>query len=287
MNPRLRTAALFAALTALLVGVGYLIAALLGGGLITVVVFLSIAVIMNIIAYFASDRIVLWSYRARILEENELPWLHLMVRDLAARAGIPKPRVALVPTSVPNAFATGRSPRHAVVAVTDGLLRTLNKEEIEAVIAHELGHVKHRDTLVMTVAATIASAFAFMARVFVWRSFFSNRDARNLAIVILVAFLAAIGAMLLQMAISRQREFYADEFSARTTKQPMALASGLRKIEASVRYRPLNGNPASASLFIVNPFRGGAIIKLFSTHPPTEERIARLREIAREMGIFA
>ena len=284
MNPTLRTFGLFTLLTLLFVGIGYIIGAIYGDTIFSLIFFLIFAGIINSIAYFFSSRIVLWSYHAKIVTEEEEPRLYRIVKKVAEKAGVPMPKVAIVPLDVPNAFATGRNPKNAVVCATRGLLRMLNDDEVEAVIGHEMGHVKDRDILVMSIAATIAGALSFMARVYFWRSLFSDRDQEDSWLIYILLALAAFAAVLIQLAISRQREFKADEQSARITKKPYALISALRKIENSVERRPLTqGNPSSASLFIVNPFRGGGIIRLFSTHPPTEERIKRLKEIARSL----
>ncbi len=284
MNPTLRTFGLFTLLTLLFVGIGYIIGAIYGGTLFFLIIFLIFAGIINSIAYFFSSKIVLWSYHAKIVNEKEEPRLYRIVKKVAEKAGIPMPKVAIVPIDIPNAFATGRNPKNAVVCATQGLLRTLNDDELEAVIGHEMGHVKDRDILVMSVAATIAGALSFMARAYFWRSLFSDRDREDSWIIYIILALAAFAAVLIQLAISRQREFKADEQSAKITKKPYALISALRKIEGEVRRKPLTqGNPSSASLFIVNPFRGGGIIRLFSTHPPTEERIKRLKEIAKTL----
>ncbi len=287
MSAVLRTFALFAVLTLIFIGIGYLIGFFVGDPTIFMIIFLSIALLINIAVYFVSDKLVLSMYRARIVSESEAPKLHSIVEELASDAGIPKPKVAIVPIDTPNAFATGRNPKNAVVAVTEGLLRRLNDRELRAVIGHELGHIKHRDMLVMTVAATITSALAIGARMFLWNAMFSRdrEDSFALIIMFLAALGAAIAATLVKLAISRQREYYADEFSAKLTGRPRDLISALIKISDSVKRRPLtDGNPATASLFIVNPFRGGTLINLFSTHPPLEKRIENLKKI--EMDLY-
>ncbi len=284
MNPTLRTFGLFTLLTLLFVGIGYVIGVIYGGTVFSLIIFLGIAIVINTITYFLSSKIVLWSYHAKIVTEKEEPRLYRIVKKVAEKAKVPMPKVAIVPVDVPNAFATGRNPKNAVVCATRGLLRMLKDDELEAVIGHEMGHVKDRDILVMSIAATIAGALSFMARAYFWRSLFSDRDREESWLVYIILALAAFAAVLIQLAISRQREFKADEQSARITGKPYALISALQKIEDSVRRRPLTqGNPASASLFIVNPFRGESIIRFFSTHPPTSERIKRLKEIAREL----
>ena len=283
----LRMGFLMAVLTGLLMGIGYLF----GGPNWALMMFI-FSLIFNFFTYWYSDRIVLSWYRARIVDESEAPELYAIVRNLAERAGLPTPRVAIVPTETPNAFATGRDPKHAVVAVTTGLLKILNRDELEGVIGHELTHVKNRDILIGTVAAAMAGAImqlAYWARwIAIFGGFSRDRDEGGEVIAaILVAILAPIAAMLIQAAISRSREFLADEGGARISGKPHALASALMKIEEAVRYRPMrNGNPATAHMFIVNPFRGMSIASLFSTHPPTEARIERLRKIAEEMGIY-
>ena len=283
----LRTGLLMAVLTGLLMGIGYLF----GGPNLALVMFL-FSMLFNFITYWYSNRIVLGWYKARVVDEYEAPELYSIVRNLAERAGLPTPKVAIIPTDTPNAFATGRDPDHAVVAVTQGLLRILNRDELEGVLGHELTHVKNRDMLIGTFAAAMAGAIiqlAYWARwIAIFGGFGGDRDdGENVLAVILVAILAPIAAMLIQAAISRSREFLADEGGARISGKPQALASALMKIDEAVRYRPLkNGNPATAHMFIINPFRGLGLATLFSTHPPTEVRIERLRKIAEEMGIY-
>ncbi|AEC52746.1 heat shock protein HtpX [Pyrococcus sp. NA2] len=281
-----RTGVLMAFLTALLVGIGYLI-----GGRGGMLIAFTLALFMNFLSYWFSDSIVLSWYNARIVSEEEAPELHAIVEKLARAAGIPKPRVAIVPTMVPNAFATGRSPSNAVVAVTEGLLHLLNRDELEGVIAHEISHIKNRDTLIQTIAAVLAGAIMILVDFARWSLWFGayddERDSGNIIGLILAIVLAPLAAILIQMAISRSREYLADETGARISGKPHALASALMKIEEAIRYRPLRrGNPATAHMFIVNPFRGIDFAELFSTHPPTEKRIERLRKIALEMGII-
>jgi len=279
----LRTGLLMAILTGLLMAIGYLF----GGPNVAFLMFL-FAMLFNFITYWYSDKIVLSWYNARIVDETEAPELYAIVRNLAERAGLPMPRVAIIPSETPNAFATGRNPKHAVVAVTQGLLRILNRDELEGVLGHELTHIKNRDILIGTIAAAMAGAIMQLAYWARWIAIFGSyddRDGDNIIAAILVAVLAPIAAMLIQAAISRSREFLADEGGAKLSGKPWALASALLKIEQAVRYRPMReGNPATAHMFIVNPFRGVSIANLFSTHPPTEKRIERLRKIAEEMG---
>lgn len=281
----LRTGLLMAILTGLLMGIGYLF----GGPNVAFLMFL-FSMFFNFITYWYSDKLVLAWYRARIVDEYEAPELYAIVRDLAERAGLPTPRVAIIPSETPNAFATGRDPKHAVVAVTQGILRILNRDELEGVIGHELTHIKNRDILIGTVAAAMAGAIMQLAYWARWIAIFGGfgrdrDDGGDIIGAILVAVLAPIAAMLIQAAISRSREFLADEGGAKISGKPWALASALMKIEQAVRYRPMKeGNPATAHMFIVNPFRGMSIANLFASHPPTEARIERLRKIAEEMG---
>ena len=278
----LKTGLLLAVLMVLLVFVGQVI----GGaqGATTAFVF---ALIINLGAYWFSDRIVLAMYRAKPLTEAEGPQVYRAVREIAAREHIPMPKLYWLPTATPNAFATGRSPKRAAVAVTSGLLEIMGEEELKGVLAHELSHVKNRDTLVMSIAAAVAGAIAMLASWARWGLMFGGRgDRRNsnaavqLVALLIIAILAPLAAMLIQLAISRTREYGADETGARLTGNPHGLASALEKLEAGVRARPLDGaNPATAHLFIVNPLRADAIAKLFSTHPPIEERVSRLRSM--------
>jgi heat shock protein HtpX len=245
------------------------------GGMVTALV---IAAAMNFGSYFFSDKLVLRMYRAREVGRAEAPELYDVVETLSRRAGLPMPRVAIIPGEQPNAFATGRNPKHAVVAATEGILRILDRDEIEGVMAHELAHVRHRDMLISSVAATLAGAIMVLAR---FGLFFGggDRDRGGGALAILLVVLAPLAAMIVQAAISRSREFVADAGGAEISGKPRALASALQKLEATARRVPLKGNPATAHMFIVHPFRGGGLTKMFSTHPPTEERVARLLEM--------
>jgi len=287
---QIKTMLLLTVLTLLFIWFGKLV-----GGQVGMIYALVFAGLMNFVAYFFSDKIVLAMYRAREVSEWEAPELHEIVERLAQRAGIPKPRVYIIPTQTPNAFATGRNPNHAAVAVTEGILRLLSREELEGVIAHELAHIKHRDTLIMTVAATIAGAIAVLAdfaRWFLWFGAFGRDDregnANPLALIAIVVAIIVlpIAAILIQLAISRTREFLADEGGAYISGKPLALASALAKLEKAVSFVPMeDAKPATAHLFIVNPFGDGQglgswFVNLFRTHPPTEERIARLQALA-------
>jgi heat shock protein HtpX len=283
----LRTFALFGLLTVIFVFFGWAIGSVWFGATAGIGLFLGLAVVMNVVSYFASDRIVLWSYRAKLVSESEAPDLYRIVRQATQQANLPMPKVAIIPTQTPNALATGRNPQHAVVAVTQGILAMLTEDELRGVLAHEVSHVRNRDILVMSVAATLAGAISFMARMFGWNMMFGgSRDRESNGITVLIALvgmvLAPIAALLVQLAISRSREYKADYVGAKTIGQPLALASALEKLEVANRRRPLTfGSPASQSLFIVNPFRGGAFVRIFSTHPPIEERIERLRALAQ------
>lgn len=264
----------------LFVVIGFLLGGYFGDPIIGMIFFLVIAGIFNAISYFYSSKIVLWSYKAKIVTEREAPRLYKTVHRVALKSDLPMPKIAIIPTMTPNAFATGRNPKNAVVAATEGLLQLLNDDELEGVIAHEMAHVKDRDILVMSVAATLAGAIAFAARFVIFGMIFGRRSNVNPLLLIAVAVLAPIAAILIQLAISRAREFKADKVGAIMIQKPWALANALEKLERGNRRMPLrDGNPASASLFIVNPFRGSAFFKLFSTHPPIEERVRRLREM--------
>ncbi|MFQ3632697.1 zinc metalloprotease HtpX [Roseiflexus sp.] len=281
----LKTTALLAALTVLLV----LIGRWFGGTQGMIIAFL-LAAIINGGAYWFSDKLALSMAGAREVSRHEAPQLYHMVAHLAQRAGLPMPRVYLIDTAAPNAFATGRDPQHGAVAVTTGLLHLLNDQEVAAVIAHELGHIKNRDTLISTIAATFAGAIAMLADMAQWAlllggfgRYDDDTDDGGLAGLvggILLILVAPIAATLIQFAISRTREFAADAAGATISGDPLALASALRKIETWKQRLPLATNPAMANLYIVNPLDGGAIVSLFSTHPPTKERIARLEGMA-------
>lgn len=254
-------------------------------GMIIALIF---AFALNWFSYFFSDKLVLAMYRAKELPQNSYPSLHRIVEELAMNAGIPKPKIYIVPSETPNAFATGRDPKHASVAVTEGILDLLNENELKGVLAHEISHVKHRDILVATVAATIATGITFIANMLRWAAFFGavgddDREGNILEIIgiILFSILAPIAAMIIQLAISRSREYLADESGARLCGNPLYLASALRKLAEGVKYSPMkSANPGTSHLFIVNPFSGKNLINLFSTHPPIEERIKRLEKMA-------
>jgi len=282
MGNIMKTAMLLAVLTALLILIGGAI-----GGEQGMLIAFVLAGVMNFASYWFSDKIVLSMYRAQPVDEAAAPGLHRMVRTLTTRAGLPMPRVYIIPNETPNAFATGRNPQHAAVAVTEGIMRILDEDELEGVIAHELAHVKNRDTLIMTTTATLAGAITYLAYMARWAAMFggmrrdSDEDSGGGAFgALFMAILAPIAAMLVQMAISRTREFHADATGARIAGKPWGLAKALEKMEMASRMVPMQATPATAHLFIVNPLSGGSLLSLFSTHPPIQARIARLRAMA-------
>jgi len=267
----IKTALLLGALTGLLMFIGGLI-----GGKNGMTIAFVLAMIMNFGSYWFSDKLVLKMYRAQEVSENQAPELYRMVRDLAMRGNLPMPRVYIIPGETPNAFATGRDEDHAAVAVTSGILKILNKEELEGVVAHELAHIKHKDILISTMAATVASAVVLLSR---WAVFFGNDEGGGMIPAIATAIIAPIAATVIQMAISRSREYEADAGSAQVTRKPEALAAALRKLAAASKEIPMDANPSTAHMFIVNPLSGNLIMNLFSTHPPLEKRIERLLQM--------
>ena len=282
MDSRLRTTFLLALLTVLIIWIG----GRFGGqsGMIIAFVF---AAIMNLGSYWFSDKIVLAMYRAQPLDETQAPGLYSIVRELAAEAQIPMPRVYMIPEETPNAFATGRNPQNAVVAVTEGLWRLLSPEEIRGVLAHEMAHVKNRDILVSSIAATLAGVVMFLANMARWGAILGGSGQSDdeegragFLSLIVMSILAPIAAMLIQLAISRSREYLADETGARLSHRPESLARALEKLEMASQRIPMeNARPATAHMFIVNPLSGKSFASLFSTHPPIEERIRRLRSM--------
>lgn len=290
MGNQLKTVLLLGILTGLFLAIGHLVAGKVG----MIVAFL-VALGMNFFAYFFSDKMALAMYGAREIDYQEAPWLHQMIEELSAKAGIPKPKVYLAPIHIPNAFATGRDPEHGVVAVTSGILQILNKDELRGVLAHEIGHIKNRDILISSIAATIGGAISMLANMAYFSSI-ANSDEENGGNIILqiigsvILFIVApLAATLIQMSISRSREYIADETGAKISGCPLCLANALRKLEEIANNPNLQAiasqevNPGTAHMMIVNPLRADTIMKLFSTHPPTEERIRRLEEMARNM----
>jgi heat shock protein HtpX len=271
-----KTVFLMALMTVLLVFVGGLLGG--RGGMMMAFVF---AVIMNFGTYWFSDKIVLSMYKAKEIQASDSPQLFQITQELCQSAGLPMPKVYLIPSEQPNAFATGRDPQHAAVAVTEGMLRMLSADELRGVIGHELAHVKHRDILIGTVAATIAGAISMIANMAQWAMIFGgrgsdDREGGNPIAAIALMIFAPIAAMLIQMAISRSREFLADEGGAQMAGNPLSLANALRKLDSASKRIPMHATPSTAHMFIVSPLTGGGILKLFSTHPPMEDRIARL-----------
>jgi heat shock protein HtpX len=282
MGNMFKTAVLLAALTALLLLIGDFL-----GGAQGMVVAFGFALLINFGSYWFSDRIVLAMYGAQPVDEAAAPEIYRVIRTLTSRAGLPMPRVYIIPEDTPNAFATGRNPAHAAVAVTQGILRVLSEDELEGVLAHELSHVKNRDTLTMTLAATLAGAVTMVARMAGYAVMFGGRrsddeDSGGSAFgAIVMMIVAPIAAILIQLAISRAREFQADASGARMAGRPWGLAKALEKLDIASKLAPMDATPATAHLFIVNPLRGaGGLSTLFSTHPPIEERIARLRAMS-------
>ena len=289
MNATLRTIGLFILMFLLFSVIGFLIGGYFAGGnwILGASVFLVIAAAMNLISYFYSSKIILWSYRAKIVSEAEAPRLHKLVKKICLKSDMPMPKLAIVPTKTPNAFATGRNKKNAVVAATEGIMTLLDDDELEGVLAHEMAHVKNRDILVMSVAATIAGAISFAARMLWFNMLFSRRGNDNMLLLVVVAITAPIAALLIQLAISRNREYKADREGALMIQRPLALARALAKLEEGNKRRPMQrGNPASASLFIANPFRGSGFFALFMTHPPMEKRIRKLQKLADETGFI-
>jgi heat shock protein HtpX len=275
MNNTIRTTLLLGLLTGLFMAIG----SVLGGrtGMMAAFVF---AVIMNFGSYWFSDKIVLAMYRARTVTESEDPALHAMVRELSQRAGLPMPRICVIPSQSPNAFATGRNPKHAVVAVTEGIRRLLTEEELAGVIGHELAHIGHRDILISSIAATIAGAIMMISR---FALFFGGRgdDDNNPIAAIAMMILAPVAALLIQMAVSRSREYQADATGARIAGNAAPLASALEKLSMASKGIPMESSPATSHMFIVKPFAGRSLLALFSTHPPVDQRIERLRSMSK------
>jgi heat shock protein HtpX len=279
----IRTTLLLGALTGLLMLIGGYF-----GGRQGVVIAFAFAAIMNFVSYWFSDKIVLRMYRANEVTEREAPEIYTIVRNLALRDHLPTPKVYIIPGETPNAFATGRNERHAVVAVTEGILRILTRDELEGVIAHELSHIKGKDILIGSIAATIAGAIVMLANMAQWAAIFGGFGGRSdddeggggIFGLILMAILAPIAATVIQMAISRSREYLADREGAQLSGKPLGLANALAKLSKASQVVPMDANPSTAHMFIVNPLTGRSFMNLFSTHPPIEERIERLKNMA-------
>jgi heat shock protein HtpX len=276
-----KTGLLLGALTGLLMLIGGYF-----GGKQGVAIAFIFAMVMNFGSYWFSDKLILRMYKAQEVSESQAPELYAMVKNLALRASLPMPKVYIIPEDTPNAFATGRNEHHAVVAVTEGILRILNRDELEGVIAHELAHIKNRDMLIGSIAATLAGAIVMLANMAQWAAIFggasrgdSDDEGGGVIGLIFMAILAPIAATIIQMAISRSREYLADEGGARVSKKPYGLAGALEKLSRASQAAPMDANPSTAHMFIVNPLTGKSLMSLFSTHPPIEERVARLRSM--------
>ena len=275
-----KTGLLLGALTGLLMLIGGYF-----GGKQGVIIAFIFAMVMNLGSYWFSDKLILRMYNAQEVSEGQATELYSMVRNLAMKASLPMPKVYIIPEDTPNAFATGRDEHHAVVAVTEGILRILKRDELEGVIAHELTHIKNRDMLIGSIAATLAGAIVMLANMAQWAAIFGGASRDNddegggVIGLIVMAILAPIAATIIQMAISRSREYLADEGGARVSKNPYGLASALEKLSRASQATPMDANPSTAHMFIVNPLSGKSLMNLFSTHPPIEERIARLRSM--------
>lgn len=286
MGAKLKTTGLFAFMFIFFVVIGWILGGyfadnwMLGAGF-----FLVIAAIMNVVSYFYSHKIILRSHKAKIIEEDDNPRLFRIVKEVAREADIEMPKVAIIPSDTPNAFATGRNENNAVVAATQGILNTLNDEELKGVMAHEVGHIKGKDMLIQSIAATLAGAITLLSRIVIFRMMFGRGRRRMNPVMLIALILAPIGAIIIKMAISRNREYEADKKGAEISKNPNALASALEKLNAENKRNPMKSrNTTSSSLFIVNPFKGKSLAKLFSSHPPTEERVKKLREMANDFS---
>ena len=278
---RIKTFLLLTGLTLIMMWIGSLI-----GGQQGMIIAFGMAVAMNFFSYWFSDRIVLKAYKAQPISEPEAPELYAMVRSLALEAGLPLPRICVIPSDTPNAFATGRNPQHAVVAVTRGIVNLLSPRELRGVLAHELSHIKNRDILIGSIAATMAGAIMILASMTRFSAIMGGGDNQqgrggNMVLALLISLLAPLAAVLIQMAVSRSREYLADASGAAISHDPQALASALSKLEQAGRQLPMQqATPQTAHMFTVNPLTGGGLASLFSTHPPIEERVARLQQMA-------
>ena len=291
----LKMSMLFAVMTGLLMAIGFAVGLYLGDPLAFMLIALVLAAVFNFFSYYFSDSLVIRMTRAKIIQENDNPTLFRVVRDVAQKAGIPMPKVGIVDSPQPNAFATGRGPSKAVVCATSSILQTLTPDELEAVIGHEIGHVVHRDVLMSSVAATMAGAISYIGTMALWSVMLGggNSKNKNSPIVLLVAaILVPLGATFVKLGISRDDEYNADEYGAKLTKNPGGLITALEKISSRAQTRPISNksakapSPATASLWIVNPFRGGSMLELFSTHPSMPHRVARLKKVARDMNLY-
>jgi heat shock protein HtpX len=274
-----KTFVLLLVLTLLLIWIGQVL-----GGREGATLAFFIAMVMNFGSYWFSDKIVLAMYHAKEVTPSQAPKLHRIVNNLCQSARLPKPKVYIIPNPTPNAFATGRNPNHAAVAVTDGILQLLSEDELEGVLGHELAHIQNRDILISTIAATIAGAITMLASWARWAAIFgiggrSDEEGNNPLVFIVMLIVAPLAAMLIQMAISRSREYLADASGARMCGKPLSLANALRKLTAGVQRVPMHANPSTAHMFIVNPLFGGGLMTLFSTHPPIKSRIAKLEKM--------
>ena len=276
---QIKTVLLLGLLTGLLLGAGQLL-----GGRQGLFIGLAFAIIMNFGSYWFSDKIVLAMYKAKPIKETDDKELYNLVKEVATLANVPMPKLYVIPASHSNAFATGRNPKHAAVAFTEGILRLLSKDELKGVIAHEIAHIKNRDILITTIAATIAGVISFIATMAQWGAIFGgfgrDRDSGQMIQMLALAIITPLIAMIIQLAISRSREYLADETAAKTIHNPLALASALQKLEEGVKHNPLRfGSPSTSSLFIANPFSAKGMLSLLSTHPPMKERIRRLKNM--------
>jgi heat shock protein HtpX len=270
----LRTTILLATLSGLLVAIGFLI-----GGASTALLFLFFAALLNLGSWFFSDKLALKMSGAKPISESEAPRLYQIVRELCTRAGLPMPQLYMIPVDQPNAFATGRNPKHSAVAVTRGIMQTLSEDELRGVLSHELAHVKHRDILIQSVAATIGAAITYLGYMLLWFGGDDNDSPIGLVASLALVLLAPIAATIIQLSISRQREFAADAGGAEICGNPESLASALLRLEEGAKALPMQVNQAAEPLYIVKPFSGKGIASLFSTHPPIEERVRRLRQM--------
>lgn len=289
---------LFFVLTALLMVIGYVVGLYFFGDPISFMLLaLGLAAVLNFVSYYYSDSIVMRMSRAKVIQEGDNPTLFRIVRDVAQKAGIPMPKVGIVQSPQPNAFATGRGPNKAVVCATSSILQTLTPDELEAVIGHEIGHVVHRDVLMSSIAATIAGAISYIGTMAMWSMMLGggssrNRNSGSPILLLAAVILVPLGATFVQLGISRNDEYNADEYGAKLTRNPAGLISALQKISSRVQTRPIATNsskapsPATASLWIVNPFKGSSLMEMFSTHPSMPHRIERLRKIAHEMNLY-